>query len=64
MKVKGLIKLLQGHNQEVEILITWEGIFTDIEDDNIYIAKNGKVVIDADGNFYKKRIKQGIDYIP
>ena len=54
-----MIKILQGHNQDEDIIVTWEGIFRDIEEDNIYLAANGKVIIDADENCYKGRIQRG-----
>ena len=62
MKVKELIKLFQEHNQDEEVRVTWEGIFRDIEEENIYLAANGKVIIDADENCYKQKIKNGEGY--
>lgn len=62
MKVKELIKILQRHNQDEEVSVTWEGIFRDIEEDNIYLAANGKVIIDADENCYKQHIERGEGY--
>jgi len=69
MKVKELIKLLQEHNQDEEVRVTWERIFCDADFshclsniENIYLAANGKVIIDADGNCYEQKIKNGEGY--
>jgi hypothetical protein len=60
MKVNELIAVLQRYDQEAEVQVTWEGIFRELESDNVYECPEndrlkGLVLIDADGNFYKPR---------
>lgn len=65
MKVGELVKLLQGYRQDEEVVVTWEGVLSGIEGSNIYLAANGNVIIDADGNCYKQRIQDGeYNYMP
>lgn len=59
MKIKEFIIALSDFDLEVEVKCTWEGQTWDIEPKNIYRAKNGIVLIDSDGNFYKERFMGG-----
>ena len=57
MKISELIETLQARlkkHGDVEVRCTWEGIEAWIEKDGIYLAKNGCLYIDADGNSYKE----------
>ena len=47
-----LERRLQKHG-DIKVKITWEGITQNIEQDNIYLSKDGSLFIDADHNSYK-----------
>lgn len=64
MRVGDLVKLLQEYNQDEDVVATWEGVFRYIKTSSIYLAANGKVMIDADDNLYKKKIQKGNHHIP
>lgn len=53
MTVNELIKLLWEYNPAAEVDVTWQGRPAGIFAENIYAAKNGVVLIDADNNFYR-----------
>ena len=59
MKVMELIEALNKYPQNLEVLITWESTFSDLDNEKIYQAKDGTVILDADENFYKERIMSG-----
>lgn len=59
MKVSELRAILASHNPNASVEIQWEMTFHEIGEDNIYLAAEGTVILDADGNFYKKRIMEG-----
>ncbi len=59
MKVSKLIEILQQQDPKKQVIITWEGIFEAITPDNIYLAPDGRVIIDANENRYKKSILSG-----
>ena len=59
MKVKKLIEILQTFPSNAFIEVAWEGIFRDIEKNNVYIHEDGTILIDADNNRYKNRIMKG-----
>jgi hypothetical protein len=59
MKVSKLIEILQQQKPQKQALITWEGIFREITPKNIYLSPDGRVIIDAGGNYYKKSIMNG-----
>ncbi len=59
MKASKLIDILQQHGQQRQVLVTWEGIFQKIKPTNIYLSPNGRIIIDADDNRYKKGILSG-----
>ncbi|MBU0598950.1 hypothetical protein KKF61_08270 [Patescibacteria group bacterium] len=59
MNVKELKLLLNNYSESASVLGTWEGIFSEIDEDNLYIAPNGIVVIDLDDNAYKDVILSG-----
>ena len=44
---------------DVEVRITWESTLQDIERKNLYFSKDGVLLIDADGNSYKKEFESG-----
>lgn len=51
--IETLEKRLDKHGDR-EVEVTWESIVVSIEQDSIYLAKEGILLIDADGNFYKE----------
>ena len=64
MKLNELIEILQkiqneNQEKEIEVETTWEGIFRNVNEDNIYFHKDGRLLIDADNNFYKEDFQKG-----
>jgi len=59
MKVKELIEFLNAFDEDVRVLITWEGIFVDIHPEDIYRSKGGSIILDADNCNYKDDIVSG-----
>lgn len=56
MQISELITLLQqklGEHGDREVKITWEGVKRGIGLPDVWLAKDGALYIDADGNFYK-----------
>lgn len=56
MTVAELIAALTAYPPEADVLVTWESTFHDV---SVYQAKNGAVIIDGDGDFYRERIESG-----
>lgn len=52
MTAKELIEKLQQFDPDAEVLATWEGITKHID---VYVSKDGIVLIDADDCFYQKQ---------
>ena len=59
MKVHQLIFALVKYGVMAEVQIQREMTFHEIGEDSIYLSAEGTVILDADGNFYKKRIMEG-----
>lgn len=59
MTKKELVECLDAFPNEARVLITWEGLVVEIGPDNIYQAKSGDVLIDADNNYYKEKFQSG-----
>lgn len=49
------LKLYPGRT----VVITWEGTANEIGPENIYLAHDGRLILDADDNFYRERIIRG-----
>ena len=58
MKVIEFIKALQDYETKADVMYTWESISGPIEVKNIYLSRDGEVVIDCDNNYYKKAIQR------
>jgi hypothetical protein len=56
MKIGDVIKILEDYDWEEEVMVTFEGITRYF---SIYQAKDGTVLIDADGDFYKDDFVSG-----
>lgn len=54
MKLWQLIKVLLKFLPGSDVKVTWEGQEIDIQPKNVYKSKDGKVIIDADKNYYKQ----------
>ena len=52
-----LIELLKKFSPKTDVRVTWEGQVIDINPENIYRDKEGRVIIDADSNYYKKDLE-------
>lgn len=59
MKVGELKILLEKYPSETTVMVTWEGVYRTIKPSNLYLAANGKLMIDADDNAYKEDITSG-----
>jgi hypothetical protein len=60
MKVSELIERLRDFDPNAEVITTWESTTHTIDPHNIYRAKNGMVVIDADRNRYREEFEAGV----
>lgn len=58
MNIKELIQILKRHDENMNVVCTWETVITEIEDDCIYKAQD-HLVIDADWNSYKNEFIEG-----
>lgn len=56
MTVSELLEALAKYPAEANVVVTWESTF---HEPSIYVAKNGTVIIDADGDFYREDIEAG-----
>lgn len=56
MKVSELIELLKQYPQDADIAYTYETVVCVIESDEIFISKDGVVLI---GNDYRKEFESG-----
>ena len=57
MKISELIEALRDRKEkhgDVEVKITWESITRSIDNSKIYMSRFDCLLIDADGNHYKK----------
>ena len=54
--IQELINELSKYDPNEEVIATWEGIIREVD---IYRAKDGTVMIDADENNYKDRFVSG-----
>lgn len=56
-----LIGELRKFPQGIEVKVTWEGTVHSIEPDNLYMSKDGILLIDADyhSDLYKKMFQSG-----
>lgn len=59
MKVKELIEVLQTHNPEAAVFVTWEGMFRTLEPSHVYSGPKDTVFIDGDESHYKEDIING-----
>jgi len=58
MKLTELIAVLSdrlARQGDLDVEVTWEGIFREITQDHIYRSRDNKILIDADDNAYKKK---------
>ncbi len=56
MTVRELVAALSKHEPDRRVVVTWETTIHDVDEDQIYLSADGDVVIDGDGNSYKKNI--------
>lgn len=54
-----LIAELQKYPADVQVKITWETTVHAIKPENLYLSKDGVLLIDADDNNYKKDFESG-----
>lgn len=61
MDTEKLIEVLRKRDVDgkARVMVTWEGTTHDLSQDNIYIAIDGRLIIDADDNHYKERFVNG-----
>jgi hypothetical protein len=59
MSVQDLIDVLSQHDPNARVQITWESTVHDLTPDHIYVAKDGRVMLDGDGCFYKDSFMRG-----
>lgn len=56
MTIRQLLDALESFPLDATVVGTWEGTVREI---SIYQAKDGTVLIDADGEFYRNRFESG-----
>ena len=59
MQIKDLIDLLKKYDSSTLVRITWEGTLQDLDDDEVYLSKDGVLLLDCDGAAYKKNFQSG-----
>ena len=57
--VSALIRCMNEHSPKAKVKVTWEGITREIDEESIYVTPCGTVLIDGDGNDYKKAFLSG-----
>ena len=60
MKISELIEALRDRKEkhgDVEVEITWESITRSIDNSKVYMSRFDCLLIDADGNRYKKKLR-------
>ncbi len=63
MTNRELIECLQKQPLDVDVRIVWEGTVREVVPENIYLAKGGVVVLDADNSLHKRfRTQYGVTY--
>ena len=59
MKVSELIEVLADRlavHGDRKVLVTWEGIFRDLDSSHVFLGKIGALLLDADENTYKEKM--------
>lgn len=60
LTVRDLVAALQSENQDALVVATWEGILRAI---TVYHAKDGTVLVDADGGSYRSDFEKSNDVV-